>query len=122
MWILVRQESRIFGTHVRGPVVRIGKEESLLRSKAVDVLRTRFSFHRFLQRRVRDRQSTQVGDRLTHNQLAFLVESLFDFVAVELIDDALGTLLKCFAIVRGPPIGEISLSVEPPALVVKSVR
>src|ERR1044072_2415470 len=122
MWVLVGQESRILRTHVRGPVVRIGKEESLLRSKAADVLRTRFSFHRFLKRRVRDRQATQIGNRLTDNQLALLVESFLDFVAAELIDDALGALVKCFAIVRSPPIGQIALGVKLASLVVKSMR
>src|SRR5205807_22335 len=99
----------------------IAQEETLLRREAVDD-HTRLALHCFLEGGISDDQTPQVRNGLSHDEVAVFVESLFDFKAAELIDDAFRALFESFEISFTPPVSEISCSTELTTLIVKAVR
>src|SRR6267142_6247296 len=64
-----------FRPHVLRPDLRVTEKEALFRREAVDVRRPRFSLHRFLKRRVSNRQPAQISNALSGHELAFLVQA-----------------------------------------------
>ncbi len=99
----------------------ICQEESLFRSKSVDLWRSRFSFHRFLKGSVGDVEAAQISNGFADHQLTFHVKSLFNFKTAELINDALGGLQKRFSIVFCPPVWEVTLGVKLSALIIEAM-
>ena len=104
------------------PDLRVAEKEALLRREAIDVRRPRFSLHRFLKRRVSNRQPAKISNALAGYELAFLMQARLHFVAVELIDDALRARLELRQVFACPPILEVPFWIELGSAVVKAVR
>src|SRR5947209_14630653 len=122
MRIDVRQQPRELRPDVRGPTVRVGEEETLLRREAVNRRRARLAFHRLLPRGISDDQTAQVCDRLADYQFAVLVQARLDLEAVELVDDALGARMEILKIGVRKPVLQITCRIELRALIVEAVR
>src|SRR3984957_12298624 len=101
-----------FRTLVGAPDLSPAKKETLLGSEAVEVFGARLPFQRFFVGGVGDGQAAKVANAFAEHQLAVLMQAGLDFVGVELFFDASGALIKILAIVGGPPVAEISFSVE----------
>src|ERR1700731_743626 len=101
-----------FGTLVGAPHLCPAEKETLLGSEAVNIFGARLPFKLFFVGGGGDGQAAKVADAFTEHQLTVLMQAGFDFVGVELFFDAGGALIKILAIVGGPPVAEISFSVE----------
>src|SRR6266481_9732755 len=117
----VGHQPRVFDALIGAPDLRPTEEEALLGSKAVSVRRPRLARKGLLIRGVGDRQSAQVGDALSPNQLAILVQVAVDDVGVELVGDTGGAGLEILQIFRAPPVFQVALAVELAAVVVKTM-
>src|SRR6266481_561319 len=117
----VGHQPRVFDPLIGAPDLRPTEEEALLGSEAVSVRRPRLARNGLLIRGVGDRQSAQVGDALSQNQLAILVQVAVDDVGVELVGDTGGAGLEILQIFRAPPVFQVALAVELAAVVVKTM-
>src|ERR1700730_11532362 len=121
MWIGVGLQARSFGALVGTPDLRPAQKETLLGSEAVEVFGTRIPFQGFFVGGVGDSQAAEVADAFAEHKLAVLMQAGLDLVGVELFFDAGGALVKIFSVIGGPPVTQISLSVELRSLIVKAV-
>ena len=110
-----------FGTLIDHPAERVADKKSLFGRESVNFGGTRLAFHWFFESVIRNHQTAEIGDVFTQSQLALHFESGQNFVIVELIDDAVGFLIKPCAVVRRPPYFQISLCVVLTAFVVETV-
>src|SRR5712664_1131357 len=108
----VGHQPRVFDPLIGAPDLCPTEEEALLGSEAVSVRRPRLARNGLLIRGVGDRQSAQVGDALSQNQLAILVQVAVDDVGVELVGDTGGAGLEILQIFRAPPVFQVALAVE----------
>src|ERR1700678_712480 len=121
MWIDGGTQPFSFVARVRTPALPISDEETLLR---------RESFERFeglillilLPRHVSQNHSAQMGDIFTQRQFSVELNVIQNYILRILIRDATGALVKCFGVVRSPPVPQIAIGVELAAFVVKAVR
>ena len=114
---------------VLAPHLGEADEVALRLGVAVDLVVDGFALRRqrVQQRHVGDAQAAVVGGVFAQGELAVQLEcrgvalGRGRFKAAVLVGDAIGPLLKCFAIVRGLPLAQIALAVELGALVVEAV-
>src|ERR1700688_4751341 len=121
MWVRVGLQPRSFGTLVGAPHLGPAQKETLFGTESVDIFGARLPFQRFFVGGVGDSQSAEVADAFAKHELAVLMQARLDFGSVELFFDASAALIKILAIVGGPPVTQISLSVELRSLIVKAV-
>src|ERR1700688_3577836 len=112
MWVRVGLQPRSFGTLVGAPHLGPAQKETLFGTESVDIFGARLPFQRFFVGGVGDGQAAEIADAFAEHELAVLMQAGLDFVAVELFFPAGGALIKIFAIVSGPPVAQIPLSIE----------
>src|SRR5437773_10221556 len=105
-----------------GPDLGPTKKEPLFGRKSVDQRRFRFGFQRVHQCRVGDIQTSEIGDILAEGQLSVDVQTSQNLIAVKLVYDARGPLVKILPVLGRPPRIEIAFGVILAALVVEAVR
>src|ERR1700693_4106071 len=120
MFVKRDHHSLVFGAVAFSPDGSKGNEEALLGCVAVNQ-RAGFSCAGFFKRSESNGESAEVSDAFTHHELAIFVKVALNGVGIELLDDAFGSGLEIFGVIGSPPIAQIALRVELPALIVKTV-
>ena len=122
MRVRLRLQSRRLRRVLLRPDLRPTQEETLLRRKPVNIRRTRPALKRLLERVVSHVKSTEVGDGFAGDEFALKVQARLRLKGSELVDDALGALVKVFFVALGPPVLQVPHRIEFAALVVVAVR
>src|SRR3984893_8528003 len=121
MRVRIEHQPLEFRAIVGRPNLRVSEKESLLRREASD-RRWPLARKLFLQSSEGDVQTAEIRDAFSQHQIAILVQIVLNLVTLELCLHALGALIEVFLVLRRPPIAQISLCIELPALIVEPVR
>ena len=97
------------------PDLRPAEEEALVAGEAVD-LRRGLAAERQLVGLERHRHAGQVADVLAERELAVQMAAVEHGVAGELLRQLAGALLELRAVVGRPPVAQVAVAVELPAL------
>src|SRR5882762_4888893 len=119
--IRIEHEPLEFGAVSRRPDLCVSEKESLFCREASDRWGPIVSQF-LLQGSICDVQPAEIRDALSQHQVAVFVQVALDFVALELLLDALGTLVEVFFVLGSPPIAQVSLGVKFSAFIVETVR
>jgi membrane-associated PAP2 superfamily phosphatase len=71
---------------------------------------------------IHERHAAEIRDTFAEHELAVSVKIITNFVAAELALDATGARFKVLAVLRRPPVAQVSLAIELAAMVVKAVK
>src|ERR1041384_4506149 len=117
------QQARALRRGVLAPNLGKAQEEALLRRETI-FLRGSFRVisHLLPQGHERDAQAAVVSRVLAQGKASVEMNVIHSHKGAVLIGDAARALLELLAVFRCPPVGEITLSVEFAALIVKAVR
>src|SRR5579864_1173885 len=97
-----------------------GNKELLLWRVTIDG-RLRVGLLSFLESEKSDLDAGEVADAFSQNQLAIVVNAGLNEIAIELADNAGGSILKPLHVYRRPPVVEPAFRIKLRALVVKAV-
>src|SRR4051794_21812884 len=120
MWIDCETHLLVLIADLPAPYRGVGEEEPLIRRQPVDLL-LRFSSGRFLERRIRDFQSANVGNIFALRQLTIHMHPRKRLVFRVLLYDRTGAFLKLLCRIRRPPVAQIALGIVLTPLIVEAV-
>jgi hypothetical protein len=110
-----------FWTLVAARPLRHPDEEALIRRESVE-RRKVLSLGGFLPRQKRQPGAAEIGQILSQRQLAVDFDVVDDGEAGILVGNAFGGSFEGLRVGLGPPVFQISVGVELPALIVEAVR
>src|SRR6266404_4012622 len=111
MRIAVGHQAGVFRTKIGAPYLRPAEKKSLFGSESIQGWRP-LAFDLFFVSSVGNCQPAEIRDAFAQYQFAVLVKTGFDFVAIKLVLNAGRAFIEILAVVLGPPIAQIALTVE----------
>src|SRR6266478_9037536 len=120
MRVTVGHQPSVFRTNIGVTDPRTAEKKSLFGSEAIQGWRP-LAFDLFFISGIGNCQPAEVRDAFAQDQFAVLVKTGFDFVAIKLPLNAGRAFIEILAVVLGPPIAEIALTVKLRTGVVEAV-
>src|SRR6201998_4746135 len=111
MRVTVGHQPSVFRTKGGAPYLRPAEKESLSGSESIQGWRP-LAFDLLFKSRIGNCQPSQVRDAFAQDQFSVLVEARLDFVAIKLLLNAGRAFIEVLAVLLGPPIAEIALTVK----------
>src|SRR3954470_20592446 len=103
------REALLLNPDFVAPALSPTDKETLLRREPADQRRPRLAFQGLHVSQVGDARPGQISDRFAQDQFPVVRHAGFDEVVVELIYNALSSLVKTLSIFRSPPVLETPL-------------
>src|SRR6266404_7388204 len=111
MRIAVGHQAGVFRTKIGAPYLRPAEKKTLFGSESIQGWRP-LAFDLLFISSVGNCQPAEVRDAFAQDQFAVLAKTGFDFVAIKLLLNAGRAFIEILAVVLGPPIAQIALTVK----------